>query len=684
MAFTPPVHSRGFRPGFAWPVRWLVAVVLAVVLPLGWAGAVSAPAQAALHVPVPAPGPTHPSTAQPQRLDKITSGPTDEVIVQLAPDPPHLTTARRATAAPMMQALTRLGFRPVSVIEGVQPRGQWSPQGRTGTDAATSATLQVLRIPAQTGTARALRVLRAQPGVAAAYPNRRYTINASAARAFTPTATGAGPWAGAATNDEFARFLWGLSNSHDIDIDQREAFVRQRGIRRVKVAVLDTGVDINHPDLRGSVWTNSVEVHGKTGVDDDNNGCVDDIHGCNVLRRNGKVYVGPTEDLHGTHVAGTIAATAGNGIGISGVAPGVTVVPVKMIGADGGSTADAITAIRYAKRIGCSIINASWGGYASDPALEREIALSGLLVVAAAGNDGVDVDAVPYYPASFKLSNVISVGALGRDGRLAEWSNYGAVGVDVAAPGVEILSTGPRSEYFVEDGTSMATPHVSAVAALQASRYSSWTPARGAVSLKGAVKRRSSLRAELASAGVINAAIAVGARPVTGVGGRWSGERLHLQWANPTDGDVRSVRVRIARGAGVPTANGGAGVFAGRGTAATLPGLRAGFDYTVAVYAMDARGARSPSVIRISATSISRSSTSSTLGMRLTTKTAGRVLPGRHVRLVRYLASGVRVLCTRTTDARGRARCPTSRGRLQWQAPSAGTYLLRSSNSFTR
>ncbi len=660
---SPEATSR-YRPRHA-------ALSLTLLVALAMLMGLTQQAHAGLRVPPVGPNPlvVPPVVSVPVRQPaRELSTPTDQLLVEYATPQWQVASPLRAPE----KTLTRMGFQPLRTV--ATPRRPM---------------MQVLQIPAGVAPAQALQQVAAQPGVAFVAPNRRYRVSADASRLahpFTPAAgvPPASTWTGASTNDEYARYLWGLGNTSDIDIDFREAYARQRGLRRVKVAVLDTGVDINHPDLRTAIWTNSVEAAGQPGVDDDNNGCVDDVHGCNMLRHNGQVYVDATEDLHGTHVAGTIAATAGNGLGITGVAPGISLVPGKMIGSDGGTTADAIAGIRYAKRIGVSVINASWGGYDSDPALQRELASCGMLVVAAAGNDGIDIDTMPYYPASFELPNLISVAALGRDGYLAEWSNYGRLRADVAAPGVDILSTGPANQYYVEDGTSMATPHVSAVAALNASRYSSWTPAGGVSALLRAVKRRTSLRGEVATSGVINAAMAVGARPIATVTGQWSAALLRVGWVNPTDAGFTSTMVRVGRGTGIPTVTTGAGVYSGTGTAAVLPRLRPGFDYTVAVYATDGWGVRSPALLRVWGTAISRSATPTSLGMRLRVLSTGRVLPGRQVRLVRYLASGPRVLCTRTTSATGRASCPTSRGRLEWQAPSSGTYLLGSTSAFTR
>ena len=217
------------------------------------------------------------------------------------------------------------------------------------------------------------------------------------------------------------------------------------------VAVIDDGADLSHPDLQGQGWTNPDEIAGN-GVDDDNNGYVDDTNGWDFYNRDNTVH-DMLEDAHGTHVAGTIAGSE-NGEGVVGVAPGVKVMPVKWLGPFGGRLSDAIKAIEYAKKEGARISNNSWG-YEGKPsrALEETIRRSGMLFVAAAGNGGRDGrgddnDADPNrsaYPASYDLPNVLSVAAANNQGRLAGFSNYGKRSVDIAAPGVDILSSVPVS-----------------------------------------------------------------------------------------------------------------------------------------------------------------------------------------------------------------------------------------------
>lgn len=241
------------------------------------------------------------------------------------------------------------------------------------------------------------------------------------------------------------------------------------------VAVVDSGVTISNPDLFGNIWKNGSEVEGN-GVDDDANGFVDDVYGADWVGHDGN----PNDEAgHGTHVAGTIAAIADNGVGGAGVAPGAQVMPLRFLDRNGaGNVGDAIAAIEYAIQNGADVVNASWGGPAYSAPLEAAIRRAGemgVVVVAAAGNDGNNNDATPTYPAAMKIPNLISVAATDRSDTLAGFSNYGRTTTHVAAPGVEILSTlGDGFGYY--SGTSMAAPHVAGIAALLRSRNQALPP----------------------------------------------------------------------------------------------------------------------------------------------------------------------------------------------------------------
>ncbi len=278
---------------------------------------------------------------------------------------------------------------------------------------------------------------------------------------------------GVATNDPYASQLWGLSEDQGISAEQ--GWEVSSGTKDVVVAVIDTGIDYQHEDLVENLWRNPGEIEGN-GIDDDNNGYVDDVYGINAIT--GALLAGdPLDDNgHGTHVAGTIGAVGDNGIGVIGVSPAVSIMGLKFLDASGsGRLSDAISAINYMVNMkeshGVNIVaaNNSWGGGGYSQALEEAIEranAAGIVFVAAAGNQGLDVDLFPSYPSSYENSNVISVAALDSDGNLASFSNFGTEGVDVAAPGVAILSTLPGGAYGSYSGTSMATPHVTGLLAL--------------------------------------------------------------------------------------------------------------------------------------------------------------------------------------------------------------------------
>lgn len=264
-----------------------------------------------------------------------------------------------------------------------------------------------------------------------------------------------------------------------IDIHAETAWdLYNGGSREVIVALIDTGVDYTHEDLQNAIWVNEDEIPNN-GVDDDGNGYIDDVYGWNFFSGNNGVYVSADEDSHGTHGAGTIAASSNNGIGIAGVtdSENVSVMTLKALGGkDGsGSTASIIQAIQYAEANGASICNLSLGTTNNDRALYQVMANSSMLFVVAAGNDGANTDSSPCYPASYDLDNIISVANLNYDGTMHKSSNYGMTSVDLAAPGSYILSTTPGNAYSYMTGTSMAAPMVTAAAAMVYSHYADIT-----------------------------------------------------------------------------------------------------------------------------------------------------------------------------------------------------------------
>jgi len=281
--------------------------------------------------------------------------------------------------------------------------------------------------------------------------------------------------------------LWGLRNQgqaggkEGADIRAVEAWDLRNDASEVVVAVIDTGLRMTHEDIAANLWTNPAEIPGN-GIDDDGNGVVDDVHGFDAIDGGGEPS---DEDGHGTHVAGTIGAAGNNATGATGVAWRVQLMPIRFLGADGGFLSDAIEGIAYAQANGAAILNNSWGGGGFSIALREaiaDLATEDRLFVAAAGNDGVDSDETPGYPAAYDLPHILSVAASDRNDRRAAFSNFGAVSVDLAAPGASIRSTfnGGDASYATLSGTSMASPHVAGALALLRAEF----PDEDAASLK--------------------------------------------------------------------------------------------------------------------------------------------------------------------------------------------------------
>lgn len=270
------------------------------------------------------------------------------------------------------------------------------------------------------------------------------------------------------TNDSYMSYL---DDAMKKSARVSDAWDITTGSKSILVAVIDTGVDYNHPDLADNIYTNPKEIPGNK-IDDDKNGYVDDVHGYDFANNDGDPMDG---NGHGTHCAGTIGAVGNNMLGVAGINWHVTILPVKFLGDDGsGSTTNAIKAIDYAVQSGAKVLSNSWGALLaySAPLLKaiKRAEAAGVTFVAAAGNDGINNEKYPTYPASYDASNIISVAAIDpATGLLASFSNYGSKSVDIAAPGVNILSTYPNSGYAFMSGTSMATPHVAGALALMLS-----------------------------------------------------------------------------------------------------------------------------------------------------------------------------------------------------------------------
>lgn len=359
------------------------------------------------------------------------------------------------------------------------------------------------------------------PEVEYAEPNYRINLGpVGVSYSFGDRSRYASPLPPGGPNDPRLAEQWGLINTGQrngraaADISAFAAWDKTKGSRKVVVAVLDSGVDYTHPDLAGNMWhrPDDMEMYF-----DDDLGVVDDSEGFSAVERERDPM---DENGHGTHCAGIVGAEGDNGVGIAGVNWQVEIMPLKFMGRGGfGSTKDAIEAINYViarKKDGVNVrvISASWGSQSRSRALEDVIRKAGeadILFVAAAGNDGADADRRPHYPSGYKLPNVLSVAALDRRDELASFSNYGAKGVHVAAPGKEILSTWLGGEYEEHSGTSMATPFVAGVAGLVLSVEPNLSVRELRDRLTNTVDRLDSLKGKVVSGGRVNAARAVGA-----------------------------------------------------------------------------------------------------------------------------------------------------------------------------
>jgi subtilisin family serine protease len=335
-------------------------------------------------------------------------------------------------------------------------------------------------------TSAAIQKLEATPGVVYATPDA--IIHASSV-AGQP-------------NDPTFNQLYGLDNANGVDIDSIPAWGVTLGNSSTIVAVLDTGIDLNSPDFAGKIWTNS--------VNDASEGYPNDVHGWNFINNTPNVQ---DDNGHGTHVSAIIAAEGNNNYGVVGVDPSAQIMPLKFLDSNGnGSTDDAVSAIYYAVQHGASVINASWGGIGGSPALQTAIAYANahnVVFVTAAGNDGTDNDQIPSYPASYLEPNELSVAAVDQNGNLASFSNYGGSTVNLAAPGVNIISDVPTSidpsGLETLSGTSMSTAYVSGVAALVAGYDRSLTAAQIVQRLDSTTKPLPSLTGKTISGGMVDA-----------------------------------------------------------------------------------------------------------------------------------------------------------------------------------
>jgi subtilisin family serine protease len=341
--------------------------------------------------------------------------------------------------------------------------------------------------------AQALGQFKSSPLVAYAEPDSTIHLADTAA---LPTVAPDYP-----TNARFGQ-QWGLNNPNDVDIDAPEAWSVTTGSTSTIVAVIDTGVDLTNPALVSRLWVNPTASRPRAPV-----------FGWNFLNNTGNVqdYNG-----HGTHVTGILAAAGNNGQGIAGVDWQARIMPLKILDSTGSGSLDAaVSAVYFAADHGARVINASWGSNTPDPALADAIRYAdqkGVVFVNAAGNDGVNTDVAPTYPGSYRLPNMLVVAAVDQNGNLASFSDYGAQTVDLAAPGVGILSTYPRrfGSYAYLSGTSMAAPFVSGVVSLLAGLHPSWTAEQLVQRVLATTKPLPSLAGKTITGGMVDAAQAVG------------------------------------------------------------------------------------------------------------------------------------------------------------------------------
>ena len=319
------------------------------------------------------------------------------------------------------------------------------------------------------------------------------------------------------TNDPLIGSVWGLDSNHGVDAEV--AWAISSGAEEIVVAVIDSGVDIAHADLSTVIWSNDDEIPDN-GIDDDGNGYIDDTYGWDFTGEYDNIP--QDEHGHGTNVGGRIAAVRNNNEGIAGVADNVKIMALRFLDKNGsGNTSWALSALEYAVSNGAQISNNSWGGGGYESALYNAIASagnSGHLFVAAAGNDGLNADTNPMYPAAYDLPNILSIAAINSSGSLAGFSNYGPTRVDIGAPGVDILSTMSADSsacssappcYTSWDGTSMAAPHAAGVAALMLGVNATLTPEEIIQIMIDTVRPTAALNGKVSSNGELDGGAAV-------------------------------------------------------------------------------------------------------------------------------------------------------------------------------
>ncbi len=325
-------------------------------------------------------------------------------------------------------------------------------------------------------------------------------------------------------NDPSIKKNWGLMGTGgQSDIKANKAWDITLGDGEKIVAIVDTGIDVNHPDLADNMWKNPGEVgldakgndKSHNGIDDDGNGYVDDVYGWDFV--NNSPHVGDNHG-HGTHIAGIIGAIGGKGRSI-GVCPKVKLMALKYFDPQargGNNLKNTIKAIQYAVKMGAHIINYSGGGL--EPSDEEFNAIKeahdkGILFIAAAGNEHSNSDLAHYYPANYNLDNIISVTAIDPMANVLKSSNFGSRSVNIAAPGENIYSTLPGNKYGLMTGTSQATAFVSGVAALVLSHNKEFKYAQVKKQILSTADELPGLREKTSNSGKLNSYAALAIQP---------------------------------------------------------------------------------------------------------------------------------------------------------------------------
>jgi subtilisin family serine protease len=327
---------------------------------------------------------------------------------------------------------------------------------------------------------------------------------------------------GSISNDPYytGGSLWGMyglgtTPANQYGIGATTAWANNHtGSSSVIVGIIDEGVMNTHPDLAANCWVNPFDPID--GIDNDNNGYADDKYGWDFVNNDNSPYDSPSDD-HATHVAGTIGAVGGNGIGVAGVCWDIQMISCKFLGKNGGTTANAIKAVDYITDLkidhSMNIVatNNSWGGGGSSSLLQAAIERANaadILFIAAAGNNGTNNDVTASYPSNYPNANVIAVASVTSTGGLSSFSNYGATKVDLGAPGSGIYSTIPHKNgtpsYASYSGTSMATPHVTGAVALYASTHPGLSAAALKSAILGTVTATTSLNNKCSTGGRLN------------------------------------------------------------------------------------------------------------------------------------------------------------------------------------